>query len=62
MALGHIISSAVFGWFACIQLFAGIPGGRVDCQDWAPGGHGVQRGDGLRTQREFYTLIVLVLK
>ena len=52
----------MFGWFACIQLFAGIPGGRVDCQDWAPGGHGVQRGDGLRTQREFYTLIVLVLK
>ena len=38
--------TAVFGWFACIQHFAGIPGGRVDGPDLAPGGVGVQLIDG----------------
>ena len=39
--------TAVFGWFACIQHFAGIPGGRVDGPDLAPGGVGVQPIDGI---------------
>ena len=42
-----IYNSAVFGWFACIQHFAGIPGGRVDGPDLAPGGVGVQPIDGI---------------
>ena len=40
-------SAAVFEWFACIQHVAGIPGGRVDGPDLAPGGVGVQPIDGI---------------